>query len=109
MPGDRREQNCGQCFNRRIASRDVYTTIAATSAQNQIAKDGDVVVGLDCRMTLWASGIGKDDRLFEWNAVNDDVEEAADDGADRAHERANDWQRHIKGAIYRRHDHPQSL
>src|SRR6476469_2473062 len=103
MPGDGSKQNCRQCFNRRIASGDVHTAIAATPAQNQIAKDGDVVVGLDCRMALRTSGIRKDDRLFKWNAVNDDVEEAADDGADRAYERANDWQRHIKGAIYRRH------
>jgi hypothetical protein len=41
--------------------------------------------------------------------MNDDVEEAADDGAGCAKERANDWQRHIKGAIYRRHDHSRSL
>ena len=41
--------------------------------------------------------------------MDDDIEEAADDRSDRAEERADDWQWHIKGAIYRRHDHPKSL
>ena len=41
--------------------------------------------------------------------MDDHIEEAADDRSDRAEERADDWQWHIKGAIYRRHDHPKSL
>ena len=41
--------------------------------------------------------------------MNDDVEEAADDPADHAEEHAGNWQRHIEGAIYRRHAHLQIL
>ena len=37
------------------------------------------------------------------------VEEAANDCADCAEERAYNWQGYIKGAIYRRHAHPKSL
>src|SRR3954465_2515427 len=109
MPGDSDEQDCSQGFNGRITRRYVHAAIAAASAQNQIADDRNVVVRLDCRLALWTSGVGKNDRLLKWNSMDDDVEETTNDGADRAEERAYDWQRHFKGAIYRRHDHPKSL
>jgi acetyl-CoA carboxylase alpha subunit len=47
--------------------------------------------------------------LFKRDPVNNYIEEAANDCANCAGERAYDWQRHIKGAIYRRDDHPISL
>src|SRR5256885_9724958 len=109
MPGNGGEQDCGQCFDRRITGGYMNAAVAAASAQNQIADDGNVVVRLDRRLALWTRGVGKDDRLFAWDSMNNYVEEAADDRAHRAEERAYNWQRHIKGAIYRRDDHPKSL
>src|SRR6185295_8576579 len=109
MPGDGGEQDCSQCLDGRITRRYMHAAIAAASPQNQIAEDRNVVVGLDCRLALGTSGVGKNDRLLKWNAMDDYVEETADDSADRAEERAYDWQRHFKGAIYRRHVHSQSL
>ena len=41
--------------------------------------------------------------------MNDYVKETADDAADHAEEHAGNWQRHIEGAIYRRHAHLKAL
>jgi len=40
--------------------------------------------------------------LLKWDAMDDDVEEAADNGPEDPHERAGDGQWHIDGVLYRR-------
>src|SRR6185503_12596569 len=109
MPGDRREQNCGERFDCGIAAGYVHAAIAAASAENQITNNRNVVVRLDGRLALWASGIGENNRLFARHAMNDDVEKAADDPADDAEESAGNWQRYIEGEIDRRHAHLKTL
>jgi len=109
MPGNAGEYYCGQCFDGRITRGYMYAAIAAASAENQITDYRKVVIRLNGGVALWASRIWKNDRLFARDSVYDYVEEAANDCPDYAEERAYNWQRHIKGAIYRRHDHPKAL
>ena len=41
--------------------------------------------------------------------MNDNIKEAADEAADHAEEHAGNWQRHVEGAIYRRHAHLKGI
>src|SRR5436190_16766144 len=105
MTGARHEENRRQRFDRGVTAGYADSAIAAASTKNQKADHWNVVIRLDGGLTFWTSGVREDNRLFTRNAMNDDVEEATDDPADHAEEHAGNWQRHIEGAIYRRHAH----
>src|SRR5256885_14633485 len=79
--------------------------MAAAATQNQITDDRNIVIGLNWPPAFGTSRIGKDDRLFARQAMNDDVEKASNDCSHHAQECAGDRYWHIEGAIYRHHIH----
>ncbi|HWP54801.1 MAG TPA: hypothetical protein VN476_11765, partial [Pyrinomonadaceae bacterium] len=69
---------------------------------DQVTNYGDVVIGSDVGVAPGTFGRWEYDRLLKRDAMNDDVEEAADNGSEDPHERAGDGQWHIDGVLCRR-------
>ena len=70
-------------LDQRIARADRLAAGAAAAEQPEIAEDRDVVVRPDLRVAVRAVARRKDDRFFARIAMDDDVEKAADDRAER--------------------------
>src|SRR5205085_11290714 len=75
-------------LDQRIAPRDPLPAGAAAAQQDGEAQQRDVVVPADRRVAVWAMAGREDDRFFSWIAVDDDVEEGADDGAEKERQNA---------------------
>ena len=110
MPGDRREREGGRELDQRIADRDRRTAGGAAAAQDEPAQDRDVVDAEDLRLAGGAARAGHDEvvgfTLGRWRppldvgrlraplplqherqAVDDDVQEAADGEPDESRHR----------------------
>ena len=72
-------------LDERVDGRNTNLATTATSTQNQVAQHRNVVVSADRGITVRAMRAGKDDRLSERYAVDDDVEKAADDQSKQCH------------------------
>ena len=79
-------QRRGTCLDERIARRDRRCAAAAVPAQQQPGEDRDVVVGLDRRAAARAVRGRFDERLVAGQAVDDDVQERAEDRAEDSRE-----------------------
>ena len=82
VPRDADKQRRGEKLDRRITKRNVFFATAALSAQRDITKHRNVVVKSDHRAARRTARVWKDDRLFERNAMNYNVEKTADDRAE---------------------------
>ena len=80
QPGD---QGAGQQLDQEIADREPRPAGAAAAAQQPVAEERHVVVPADRLEAMAAARARPEDALFEGHAVDADVEEAADDGAEQ--------------------------
>ncbi len=90
MPRHHNKQRSRQKLNRRITDRNVFLALSALRAESDVAKNRNVVVKRDHRAARRAARVGKNDRLIVRNAMNDDVEEAADDCAENSGKNVTD-------------------
>jgi hypothetical protein len=89
-PRDEREERARAELDERVARGDRLGAGAAAAAQREPRDDGDVVVGLDLGAAARAGARRGDDREAGGNAVDDDVEERADEHAEDADECGQD-------------------
>ncbi len=85
------EEDGREQFHQKIVPVDLHPADAAFTAQGDVAQDGDVVPGTYGCVATRAVRWGRDDRFFTRNAVNADVEEAAEGGSEEEYENV-DWQ-----------------
>src|ERR1700683_4070827 len=71
------EEESGERFDDGVYRRDARAALAAFAAENQVAEDGNVVVGADGGGAVSAGGGGKDDGFTGRQTNDHDVEEAA--------------------------------
>ncbi len=76
-PMDEEDGHCGE-LQRRVADRDAAAALAAAAAEQQIADDGNVVVPAQDVAAVRAARRRPDERLAARQAVDADVEKAAD-------------------------------
>jgi hypothetical protein len=84
VPRNADEQRCSEQLNRGITKRDVFFAVAAFRAQERVTEDWDVVVKSDRGATRRAARVWKDDRLFERESMNYNIEKTSDDRAEDA-------------------------
>ena len=77
---DRTERR--QQLDCRVAKRNTLLAAATLRAQQHPTDHRNVVVESDDRAARRTTRVWKNHRLFERNTMNDDVEKAADDGAE---------------------------
>ena len=75
-------QRGGARLDERVARRDRLAAATAVTAQQQPGEDRDVVVGPHRRVAAGAVRGRGDDRLVPGQAVDDDVQERAEDRAE---------------------------
>ena len=80
---DDREETRSQGLDERVPQWDASSAVAAPASQNEPRYERHVVIGGDLLTALRAARTRADDRLAAWYPVGRDVEEAADDGAER--------------------------
>src|SRR5438309_4794032 len=73
-----KEEHTGEKFDCKITYRDTSFAVMATAAQNQPAKDRNVLIKANRLMALGASGAGADHRQSQRQTVNTHVQKAAE-------------------------------
>ena len=82
VPRNRDKQSGSEQLDRGITKRNTFLAATTLSAERNITKHRNVVVESDRCATRWATRVWKDDRLFERESMNYNVEKAPDDCAD---------------------------
>jgi hypothetical protein len=79
MPRDADKQRGREQLNCWIANRDMLFAATAFRSEHHPTENGNVVVKSNRGATRSTTRIGKDDRLFERNAMNYNIKKTPDD------------------------------
>ena len=93
---DEQERRGGAQLHQRVADRDRSLTVAAAPAQDEPRDDRHVVVGPDGVAAARAVRARGDDRLLRRHAVDHDVQERADHGAEHAETKGGTTATHVR-------------
>jgi len=91
VPGGGDKKEGSQGFDRRIARRNGRLAFTAAPGQHDVTQHWYVVIKRDRRAALGTLGAGQYNGLFAWQAMNDNIQKAANDRAYNADDYVEKW------------------